>query len=50
MTTINCVSNCVYQLDGKCCFENIDNKKNVTPDGNCAYYLSINQKEATSIK
>lgn len=49
MTTINCLANCVYQFDGKCCFENIDNTI-VTPNSNCAYYLSANPKEATSTK
>ena len=39
LTTINCSSNCVHQKDGLCCFENIL-KQQVTPNNNCAYYLS----------
>ena len=39
LTNINCSSDCVYQKDGKCCFENIS-KQQVTPNNNCAYYLS----------
>lgn len=46
MTTINCTSDCVYQKDGKCCFENISNQK-VTPNSNCAYYLSNPKKAST---
>ena len=41
LTTINCSSNCIYQKDGVCSFENIS-KLQVTPNSNCAYYLSIN--------
>lgn len=47
LTNINCSSNCVYQKEGKCCFENIEMKK-VTPNSKCAYYLSVNQKETTA--
>ncbi|HJJ06352.1 MAG: hypothetical protein U0O04_01655 [Clostridia bacterium] len=39
MTNINCSSDCVYQKDGKCCYENILAKK-ITPSADCAYYLS----------
>jgi len=46
VTTINCSSNCVYQVDGTCCFEQISTQK-VTPNSNCAYYLSTKQTEAT---
>ncbi|MFR0822317.1 MAG: hypothetical protein ACLU84_07010 [Clostridia bacterium] len=42
MTNINCSSNCIYQKDGKCAFENISEQK-VTPNSNCAYYLSIHE-------
>lgn len=38
LTNINCSANCVYQKDGKCCFEKID-FKTVTPASNCAYFL-----------
>lgn len=46
MTNINCSSDCVYQKDGKCCFENVA-KQQVTPNNNCAYYLSTNKKTTT---
>ena len=42
LTNINCSSNCVYQKDGKCCFENVS-KQQVTPNNNCAYYLSVSK-------
>jgi len=37
LTNINCSTNCVYQEEGKCTFENINMKK-ITPDSNCAYF------------
>ncbi|MCI9287306.1 MAG: hydroxymyristoyl-ACP dehydratase [Clostridia bacterium] len=39
MTNINCLANCVYQKDGKCCLEDISSKT-VTLASNCAYFLS----------
>ena len=39
LTNINCSSNCVYQKEGKCTFENISSKR-ATPDSKCAYFLS----------
>lgn len=38
LTNINCLADCVYQKDGKCCFENIATKP-VTPASNCAYFV-----------
>lgn len=45
MTNINCSSNCVYQKDGKCCFENIKNQQKVTPNKDCAYYVAESNKK-----
>ncbi|MBO5004754.1 MAG: hypothetical protein J6D03_05845 [Clostridia bacterium] len=39
MTNINCSSDCIYQKDGKCSYENIVTKK-ATPSFDCTYYLS----------
>ena len=46
LTNINCSANCVYQKDGKCCFENVS-LQTVTPASNCAYYI---QKEIVTKK
>jgi hypothetical protein len=43
LTNINCSSNCIYQKDGKCYFENISTTR-VTPSNDCAYFISKNQK------
>ena len=37
MTNINCSSNCIYQKDGKCTFDNIISKE-LTSNDNCAYF------------
>lgn len=38
LTNINCSADCVYQKDGKCCFENILFQTS-TPSLDCAYFL-----------
>lgn len=43
MTNINCSKNCVYQNDGKCCFDNTS-KVVLTPDSKCAFF-SENKEE-----
>ncbi|MFQ8988379.1 MAG: hypothetical protein ACLR6T_06815 [Intestinibacter sp.] len=40
MTNINCSENCIYQQDGKCCFENICEQK-IKPNPSCAYYTEV---------
>ena len=40
LTNINCSENCIYQHDGKCCFENICEQK-ISPHQSCAYYTEV---------
>ena len=37
LTNINCSENCIYQKDGNCSFENINQKK-MTAYTDCAYF------------
>ena len=39
LTNINCSENCIYQKDGKCSFENINQQK-ITSHKDCAYFIS----------
>ncbi len=43
MTNINCSENCIYQIDGKCSFEDVSSKI-LTPDSNCAYFVKSKNK------
>ncbi len=45
MTNINCSANCIYQKDGKCCFENIKNQQKATPNSDCAYFAMNEEKK-----
>ena len=40
LTNINCSENCIYQHDGKCCFENICEQK-ISPNQSCAYFTQV---------
>ena len=42
LTNINCCENCIYQKEGKCCFENINNQK-ITFHPDCAYFIKAKQ-------
>ncbi len=48
MTNINCSSNCIYQKDGKCNFENIFEKQialHKPANLDCAYFVNKNEQE-----
>lgn len=42
MTNINCLENCIYQKDGKCCLNKTLEHK-INSNSNCAYF-SKNKK------
>ena len=52
MTNINCNANCVYQQDGKCCYDNVMPQtsciKNAT-GSSCAYQLTAEQAKVQGV-
>ncbi|MPW24923.1 hypothetical protein GC105_03845 [Alkalibaculum sp. M08DMB] len=44
MTTINCISNCIYQKNGKCALQNVQSLTS-SAIGDCAYFTSNVTKE-----
>lgn len=41
MTNINCTKNCLYQEDGKCCYDRVESQnisQNTTCDKECLYF------------
>ncbi len=52
MTNINCSKNCVYQQDGKCCYDNVMLQTTWIMNGfetNCAYQLTAEQAKEQGI-
>lgn len=52
MTNINCTKNCLYQEDGKCCYDCVEsqnNSQNAAIDTECLYFrenIKIKQNKA----
>lgn len=40
LTNINCSEKCIYQKDGKCCFENIGTQSSIS-NTDCIYFVPI---------
>jgi len=47
MTTINCTSNCTYQVNGKCDLENVQSITSSAAE-DCAYF-TINEKKEKKV-
>ena len=48
LTNINCSENCIYQKDGKCSFENINQQK-ITYYTDCAYFTAKHNPSCASV-
>ena len=49
MTNINCTKNCLYQEDGKCCYDRVEThhtSQNIITDKDCLYFRLQNINKA----